>query len=129
MKRVGGEIGGMALARRETTKLRVDRARSDPRRVDQRRAVDELDAGAAGRNRRAATLGVEARLRDPALAHEECDPHQIAAGRTARATDHRAFRHAAPATRIAQVPLETLTLHGKELRANAGGPGAPGFRA
>ena len=67
MQRVGGELGRVALGRRQAAERRVDLVDADPRRVEHRLAVDHLGDRRGRRPRRAAALGVEADRGDPAV--------------------------------------------------------------
>ncbi len=80
MKRVRSELRDVALRRNEPPERGIDVVRPDARRIEEGRALDELDDRAAGGGERATALGVEARLGDaPALdAHAHAD--EVATG-------------------------------------------------
>jgi hypothetical protein len=75
VQRVGGELGGVQLARAQPAELVGDRVGADPRGVEQRGAADELDRCAGRGDRRAAAAGLEPRVGDDAAldAHRQAD--------------------------------------------------------
>ena len=60
MQRIGGQVGGVELARREPAELGGDGVGADARGLQQRLALDERDGGRAGGGERAAARGLEA---------------------------------------------------------------------
>ena len=76
----------MQLARAQAAERGGDLRRADPRRVEQPRALDELDRGAAGGEHRSAARGLEARRADALAVDGEREAHQIAASGAAGRT-------------------------------------------
>ncbi len=111
VKSVRGQLSGMAALRRESAKLGGDLGRPDPRRIQHAGALGQLGDRRAGRVRRCAALGVEAR-RDHATALDgERDPDQVAARGPAGGAAERAAGRRPPPRVIAQVVLERLEAH------------------
>ena len=73
VQRVGGQLGGVELARREPAQLGGDLPRADPRGVEHARAAHQLDRRRARRDRRAAARGLEARVDDAVAVEREVD--------------------------------------------------------
>ena len=74
MQRVGDQVGGVELARREPAELLGDLVRADARGVEQRLALDERDGGRGRGGERAAARGLEAREGDPVALDAQRDP-------------------------------------------------------
>jgi hypothetical protein len=81
---VGGELGGVSLGDAEAAKLGGDLLGPDAGGVEQRRAAEQADDGAAGGDRGAAAARVEAGVGDRAIGavgvDEKRDADQVAAG-------------------------------------------------
>jgi hypothetical protein len=97
VQRVGRQVGGMELARRQPTELVGDRGRAHPRRVEHVRAVDERHGRRAGGGHRAAAGGVEPRGRHALALDLHGHPDQVAArGAAGRAVEGVRRTQAAP---------------------------------
>ena len=116
VQRVGDQVGGVELARREPAQLLGDRVRADARGVEQRLALDERDGGRGRGGERAAARGLEARAGDAVALDAQRDPDEVAAGGPAgRPVVPAGDGHAAPGRR-AQVLGEALAVHTAESR-------------
>ena len=111
MQGVGGELGGVALGRRQAAERGVDLVDPDSRRRQDRLAVDHLGGGGGRGAHRAAALGVEADRRDPAVLDRERDPREVAAGGAPGGAGEGALGRRAAARLVAQVVLEELLAH------------------
>ena len=97
VQRVGGQVGGVELARRQPAELGGDRVRAHARGVEHVRAVDQRDGGRAGRRHRPAAGGLEAGGGDAVAVDAQRDPDQVTAGGAAGGAVVRAGRaHAQP---------------------------------
>ena len=84
MKRVRSELRDVTLRRQRARPSAASTSSGpDARRIEEGRAVDELDDRAAGGGERAAALGVEARLGDAVALDAHAHAHEVAAGRAA----------------------------------------------
>ena len=111
VQRVGRQVGGVELARRQAAQLGGDRVRAHARGVEHVRAVDQRDGGRAGRRHRPAAGGLEARG-DHALAVDaQRDADQVAAGGAAGAAVVRAGRADAQPGGMLEVLAEGLHEH------------------
>ena len=116
VQRVGREVGRMELAGAEASQLGGDVRCADSGRVEDVRAVQELDGGGCGGQRGAASGGIERRLRDPLALHGDRDADEVAASRASRRAVVGAGGRGAPAARVAQVILEPL-VHAPESKS------------
>ena len=107
---VGGQVGRVELARRQAAQLAGDRRRAEIRAASSTVApLGKLDAGAAGRDRRAAALGVEGdALRQPPSSTRSAIANEVAAGGAARAADEGAVGHGPAPARVRQMLLEGM---------------------
>jgi hypothetical protein len=105
---VGGELGGMKLSRRQTTELVRDAGRRDPGGVENRLPPYQGDAGAAGRDGRSATLGIEGDARERSLVHAHRNSHDVATCGPTRTSHERAVRDRAPPMRLSQMALKGM---------------------
>ena len=97
MERVGGQVGGVELARRQPAELGGDGVRAHARGVEHVRVLDQRDGGRAGRRHRPAAGGLEARAHHPLAVDGEREADQVAAGGAARGAVMGAGRaHAQP---------------------------------
>jgi hypothetical protein len=111
VQRVGGELGGVQLARAQPAERGGDGVRPHAGGVEQRGPGDELDRGAAGRDRRTAAAGLEARVGDDAVLDADRDAHEVATGSPARgAVTGPRGRVTTPAG-MQQMLLEALVRH------------------
>ena len=122
VQRVGGELGGVALRRRQA----AERARRSPRpraaRVEERPALDALHDRARRGRSRAAALGVEARL-DHAIALDlHRDAHEVATGGAARGTASAGGRAGRPGPRARSDDRRTTALKGNRVPTVAACP-------
>ena len=79
VERVGGEVGGVELARGEPAERRGDLRGADPGDVQDGGSLDELDHGAARGDRGAAAARGEPHAFHPIALHGERDRDQVAA--------------------------------------------------
>ncbi len=117
VQRVGGQLGRVELAGRETAELGGDVARSDPRRGEQRRALRQRDGGGRRGDGRAAAGGLESGGRHALAVQREVDPDQVAARRAAGRTGERLRGYVTAPVRVVQVLGEALGVHGPSVGA------------
>ena len=97
---VGGELGGVALGRRETADRLVDFVDPELRRLQDRRPVDDLGDRRGRGTSRPASLGVEADRGDPLVLDRHRDPREVPARRSTGRSGEGALGHRpAPARR------------------------------
>ena len=119
-ERVGGQLGGVELARAQAAERVGDRVRAHARGVEDARAAHELDRRAARRDGGAAARGLEAGVDHAVALDGDADAHEVAA----RGAAGRAVMRgdAAAADRMTQVLLEALVGHpasvGRAVRAD-----------
>ena len=112
VQRVGGQLGGVQLARREPAELGGDLVRADARGVEQARALDERDRGGAGGRHRAAARGLEAGCGDAPALDPQGDRDEVAADSAAGGSDGAAGGPDA-------LPLRKLKMLGEAFGAHA----------
>ena len=115
VQRVGGQVGGVELARREPAQLGGDRVRADARGVQQRLALDQRDGGRAGGGDRAAARGLEAGGGHALALDADGDPDQVAAGGAAGGAVERRRRRDPTARRRVQMLGEALAIHERQV--------------
>ena len=123
---VGGEVGGVELARAQAAEGGGDVGAAEARRVEHRQAAQELHGGAGRGVGGAAAGGVEARVGDVAVGDDDVEADEVAAGGAPGRAAARAGGAVAAAARVAQVVLEALVGHGPDERS--GPPAARAWR-
>ena len=108
MQRVGGEVGGVELARRQAAELVRDVRGRNPRGVEHAFPLGEYETGAARSECRAAAFGVEGDGGEPSVLDAHGDAHDVAARGAAGAADERAVRNVTAPARLAQMLLEGM---------------------
>ena len=108
VQRVGRQVRGVELARRQAAELGGDLVRADARGVEHGGALDQRDGGRAGRDRRAAAGGLEARPSHAVAIDAQRDAYQVAAGGAAGAAVMRARRAQAASGGMLEVLAEAL---------------------
>ncbi len=110
-ERVGRQVRCVALAEAQAAERVGDLVGPDPRGVEDRRAVHELDRGARGGDRRPAALGVEAGAADDSPGDRQVDAHDVTAGAAPGRRGVRAGGHVSAPAREAQMLFESLIRH------------------
>jgi hypothetical protein len=110
-ERVGSQLGGVELARRETAELRGDCPRADARRGEHRGAAHELHGCAPRGVRGSAPVGLEARAADTVALDGDREGDLVAAGAPAGGDRHRSWRDVAGALGRDEVVLERERVH------------------
>ena len=118
VQRVGGEVSGVELPRRQPAQLGGDRVRAHPRRVEHRLAVDQRRGRRAGGGERAAAGGLEADRRHAVALDPHGEADQVAARGAAGASGEAAGDLGAPRVRGAQMLLEGRGIHPREVRSS-----------
>ena len=110
-QRVGGELGGVQLARAQPAELGGDLGGPDPSGLEQRPAAHERDGGAPGGGRCATARRLEARVGYGFAVDADREPHPVAARAAADGHRNGAGRQAIVALRRGQVVLEGEAVH------------------
>ena len=111
VQRVRGEIRRVQLARREPAELLDDRARPDPRGVEQQLTLDQRHDRRAGRGQRAAARGVEPGLDDAVALDADRDADQVTADRTAGGAVMPPGKHNAAPIGRGEMLFESFAVH------------------
>ena len=120
MQGVGGEFGRVELGVAQPAQLGRDLGGAETRGVEQARATHQLDRGAAGRHRRAATARVETGVEDLPVGtvarHLDGDADQIAARGAPGCARARVLGRVAASERIFHVLSQRLDGHPVECK-------------
>ena len=111
VQRVGDQVGGVELARRQAAELGGDGLRAHARGVEHVRAVEQRDRGRAGRRHRPAAGSLEARAHHPLAFDGEREADQVTARGAPRGAVVRAGRADAQPGGMLEVLAEGLHEH------------------
>ena len=111
VKGVGGELGGVALCRREATNCLIDGVYIDQSSLENGRAIDHFGDRSGRCASGPAALGIEGNGVDASTLDEERDPREIPAGSAPRSAREGTVNHRTKPALVTQVVLEKLTLH------------------
>jgi len=111
VKRVGCELGGMALGGGETADRLIDRVYVDQSRLEDWNTIDELGDGRSGCPSGAAALGVKGDGLNAPIGDCEGNAREISTGGTPRGARKGPVHSRSKPAVIAEVVLEKLPLH------------------
>jgi hypothetical protein len=114
MERVGGELGGVELARAEAPELGCNLAHPDPRDVEDWMSAHERDSGAPGGEGSAAPLAVEAGVEHSVTRDRDADTEAVAARRAAGRSGERVSWLVPAALGGLDVMGEAIQVHTRE---------------
>ncbi len=119
-QRVGGQLGGMQLARAEAAELGGDLFRADRCRFQDVAASHQRHRGAAGGGGGAAAVGVEAGVAHPFAVDAHAEAQRVAAGDAAGGYLVAVTRESMQSLRRGQVVLEREGVHAFEDKRASG---------